>query len=128
MVCDSFFFVQKLLSLDFSSDNLVMDSFHVTSLFTNIPLDETIEIIADHLFSNAIHFYDLTRSEFKQLLNCAVKNCHFLFNGSLCHQVDGVAVGSPLRPLFANIFLSFMKPLGLIIALPILSPYYMVDM
>ena len=84
-----------------------MASFDVTSLFTNIPLDETIEIIADRLFSNAIRFHDFTRFEFKQLLNCAVKNCHFLFNGSLYQQVDGVAMGSPLGPLFANIFLSF---------------------
>jgi hypothetical protein len=104
-----------------------MASFDVTSLFTNIPLDETIEIIADRLFSNAIRFH-LTRSEFKQLLNCAVKNCHFLFNGSLYQQVDGVAMGSPLGPLFANIFYPFMKLLGLIIALPISSPYYIVDM
>jgi hypothetical protein len=68
MVRDSFSFVQELLSLDFNSDNLAMASFDVTSLFTNIPLDETIEIIADRLFSNAIRFHDLTRSEFKQLL------------------------------------------------------------
>ena len=116
MVRDSFSFVQELLSLYFNSDNLAMASFDVTSLFTNIPLDETIEIIADRLFSNAIRFHDLTRSECKQLLNCAVKNCHFLFNGSLYQQVDGVAMGSTLGPLFANIFYPFMKPLGLIIA------------
>ena len=36
-----------------------------------------------------------------------VKNCHFLFGGKLYHQKDGVAMGSPLGPLFANIFLSF---------------------
>ena len=107
MARDSFSFVQELLSLDFNSDNLAMASFDVTSLFTNIPLDETIEIIADRLFSTAIRFHDPTRSEFKQLLNCAVKNCHFLFNGSLYQQIDGVAMGSPLGPLFVNIFLSF---------------------
>ena len=31
----------------------------------------------------------------------------FLFNGVLYQQIDGVAMGSPLGPLFANIFLSF---------------------
>ena len=36
-----------------------------------------------------------------------VKNCHFLFDGKLYHQKDGVAMGSPLGPLFGNIFLSF---------------------
>ena len=36
-----------------------------------------------------------------------VKNCHFLFDGKVYHQKDGVAMGSPLGLLFANIFLSF---------------------
>ena len=36
-----------------------------------------------------------------------VKNCHFLFDGKLYHQKDGVAMGFPLGPLFAVIFLSF---------------------
>ena len=40
------------------------------------------------------------------LLELTVKNCHFLFNGVLYQQVDGVAMGSPLGPLFSNIFLS----------------------
>ena len=40
-------------------------------------------------------------------MNLAVKNCHFIFNGKFYDQVDGVAMGSPLGPLLANIFLSF---------------------
>ena len=40
------------------------------------------------------------------LLELTVKNCHFLFNGVLYQQVDGVAMGCPLGPLFSNIFLS----------------------
>jgi hypothetical protein len=83
-----------------------MASFDVTSLFTNIPLNETIDIISNRLFSNAVRFHDLTQLEFKKLLGLAVKNCSFLFNGVLFQQIDGVAMGSPLGPLFANIFLS----------------------
>ena len=37
----------------------------------------------------------------------SVKNCHFIFNGRIYQQIDGVAMGSPLGPLFANIFMSF---------------------
>ena len=84
-----------------------MASFDVTSLFTNIPVDETIEIITNRLFSNCCRFHGLTRSDFTKLLGLSVKNCHFVFNGRLYHQVDGVAMGSPLGPLFANIFMSF---------------------
>ena len=42
---DTFSFVKELLQLKFDNE-IVMASFDVTSLFTNIPLDETIEIIA----------------------------------------------------------------------------------
>ena len=84
-----------------------MASFDVTSLFTNIPLDETIKIIADQLFSNSNNFEGFSRDEFVKLLNLAVKNCHFIFNGKFYDQIDGVAMGSPLGPLHANIFLSF---------------------
>ena len=109
MVKDSFSFVQELLSLNLDSNNVVMASFDVTSLFTNmyIPLDETIDIISNRLFSNAVRFHGLTQLEFKKILGLAVKNCSFLFNGVLFQQIDGVAMGSPLGPLFANIFLSF---------------------
>ena len=31
----------------------------------------------------------------------------FIFNGELYKQIDGVAMGSPLGPTFANIFLCF---------------------
>ena len=46
-----------------------MASFDVTSLFTNIPVDETIEIITNRLFSNCCRFHGLTRSDFIKLLS-----------------------------------------------------------
>ena len=107
MVRDSFSFVKEILSLDLNTSGVVMASFDVTSLFTNIPLEETIEIICNRLFYNTVRYHGLTQSELRKLLCFAVKNCHFLLDGKLYHQIDGVAMGSPLGPLFANIFLSF---------------------
>jgi hypothetical protein len=81
------------------------------SLFTNIPLDETINIIINKCFASATHYHAISRDQFRELLNLSVKNCHFWcifgIDGVLYRQVDGVAMGSPLGPLFANIFLSF---------------------
>ena len=113
MMRDSFSFVQELLNLNFNSSSVVMASFDVTSLFTNIPLDKTIDIISNCVFANAVRFHGLTRCEFRKLLCFAVKNCHFLFNGVLYQQIDGIAMGSPLGPLFANIFLSFHEKVWL---------------
>ena len=84
-----------------------MASFDVVSLFTNIPVNETIGIISNALFSDHQFFHGFNRSEFEKLLSLSVKNCHFIFNGRLYQQVDGVAMGSLLGPLFANIFMSF---------------------
>ena len=112
-VFDSFSFVKELLELPFNTNELFMASFDITSLFTNIPLDETIEIIIQKVFTNSTKFHGFSIFEFRKLLNLAVKNCHFLFNGEVYQQVDGVAMGSPLGPLFANIFLSHYESVWL---------------
>ena len=51
----------------------------------------------------------INKSEFENLLSLATQESHFMFNDILYKQKDSVAMGSPLRPTMANIFLSFMK-------------------
>ena len=73
--------------------------------FTNIPVNETIDIISNHLFANSMYFEGFDRSQFTKLLSLSVKKCHFIFNGRIYQPIDGMAMGSPLGPLFANIFM-----------------------
>ena len=75
--------------------------------FTNIPLDERIDIIINKAFQNSTLFEGFSISELGKLLCLLVKNCHFIFSNSLYEQVDCVGMGSPLGPLFANTFFSF---------------------
>ena len=82
-----------------------MTSFDIDSLFTNMPLDETIEICVKNLFGRKRKFKGFTKLEFKELLQFAVKDALFIFNGNYYVQRDGVAMGSPLGPTLANIFL-----------------------
>ena len=105
-VKDSFSFADEI-SKHQNSDNLVMASFDVKSLFTNIPLEETIDIIANSLYSENNSFLSFPINQFKKLLSFAVKNTLFLFNDKMYRQLDGVAMDSPLGPSFANIFLSY---------------------
>ena len=37
------------------------------------------------------------------------KGLHFIFDGTLYKQIDGVAMGSPLGPSLSNVFLSYHK-------------------
>ena len=48
---------------------------------------------------------DITKSEMKELLNLCTKSVHFTFEGNIYVQNDGVAMGLPLGPILANIFM-----------------------
>ena len=101
-VSDSFEFARQVLDYDSS---LFMASLDVKSLFTNIPLDETINIACDELFKARDIVQKLTKQDFKDLLSTAVKESLFLFNKRYYQQIDGVAMGNPLGPTMANIFM-----------------------
>ena len=48
----------------------------------------------------------ISKNDFRDLLNLATKESFFTFNNKFYIQVDGVAMGSLLGPISANIFLS----------------------
>ena len=84
-------------------------SYDVSSLFTNVPVNETIELLAEKAFKddwfNREYNLNITKPDLVELLGIATKNQLFQFQGSLYEQVDGVAMGSPLGPLMANTFI-----------------------
>ena len=100
-VTDSFFFVKILLipTLNFAS-------FDIQSLFTNTPLDGTIDICVDMVYNKRKKVKGMLKRHFKQLLTLSVKSSFFLINGVYYKQIDSVAMGSPLGPTLANIFLT----------------------
>ena len=99
---DSFSFVEELTQLD-STDRFLI-SFDVESLFTNIPLNETIEIAVD-LIHSKFHNFPINKKDLTQLFIVATSQTHFLFDGSFYDQIDCVAMGSPLAPVLANLFM-----------------------
>ena len=82
-----------------------MVSFDVVSLFTSVPLDYTIDIILDKVYRDKLVNTKLSRHEFKRLLELCTKDMHFSFNEEIYKQINGVAMGSPLGPVLANIFM-----------------------
>ena len=82
-----------------------MASLDVDALFTNIPLNETIDICCQLLFKDTDRVDGLSRTEFRVLLTIATTESFILFDGRYFQQTDGVAMGSPLGPTLANIFL-----------------------
>src|ERR1700761_3534460 len=84
-----------------------MISLDIENLFTNVPVTETINIILNKLFpDDYVCYHGFNRDEFRTLLSLAVEHSYFTFNNNLFKQKDGMAMGSPLGPIFANIFLA----------------------
>ena len=87
-----------------------MVSFAVSSLFTNVPLNETIDIIIKKGFQRPTDvFHNLDSHTFKRLLGLAVRESYFMFDKKIYMQVDGVAMGSPLGPTLANVFMVHLE-------------------
>ena len=95
---DRFAFAEEIVQQD---SKLFMGSLDVDSLFTNIPLEETINICTNLLYNK--------KCEFKNLLSLATQESYFIFNDVLYKQKDGVAMRSPLGSTIANVFLSFYE-------------------
>ena len=88
-------------------------SLDVESLFTNVPIDRTIEIIIEHCYNDPnILPPDIPKKILKELLEICTKEAPFKSpNGKLYRQVDGVAMGSPLGPTFANYYMAHTENL-----------------
>ena len=101
---DTFSFVSQIKNANLSKKFLVF--YDVTSLFTNIPLQETTDIAINLIFNQNPNL-NITRKELKKLFLFATSKTHFIFNSKFYNEIDGVAMGSPLAPVLANIFMGF---------------------
>ena len=101
-VKDSFDFSKEITQ---QSSKLFMASLDVDSLFTNVPLNETIEICVNELFKSSQTVSGLKKQQVLEMLSLTTKENVILFDEKYCSQIDGVAMDSPLGPTLANIFL-----------------------
>ena len=75
-VKDTFHFVSML---DGKNHRLVMASLDVESLFTNIPLKETIDIVTEKVFDKKRKVHGISKQDFKKLLEMSTAGTVFLF-------------------------------------------------
>ena len=99
---DTFTFVNELKQVSFNDKFMV--SYDVCSLFTNVPLKETIDL-AVHLIVSHHKDFALSKNELYKLFEFATLKSNFSFNDVMYDQIDGVAMGSPLAPILANLFM-----------------------
>ena len=89
-----------------------MATLDIDSVFTNIPLNETVDICIDKLFQNPEALVNkIPRNDFCDLLNLAIKKSFFTFNSKFYIQV-GVAMGFPglinVKQNLKQLFMQYM--------------------
>nr|CAH8859853.1 unnamed protein product [Trichobilharzia regenti] len=103
---DTFDFIDSVKDVNVYEGQMI--SLDVASLFTSIPLTETICFICNYIETNNVEV-PLPINYLKELLLRCTFIIQFKFNEQFYVQKDGVAMGSPLGPLLADCFMASLE-------------------
>lgn len=97
--------------LQSTDSNGTLASLDVESLFTNVPIDETINTILNSVYNHqTLPPLKVSRNHLEQLLRACTQEAPFKhIDGSIYVQKGGVTMGSPLGPLFANFYMASIE-------------------
>ncbi|XP_072048938.1 uncharacterized protein [Amphiura filiformis] len=94
----------------------ILNSHDVVSLFTNTPIDQVLEIVRNRLENeNLLRVYNkdtgfkITSEDVVHLLEFILTTTYFTFKGKIYRQLFGTAMGSPVSPIAANIFMEALE-------------------
>ena len=99
-------FIQQLQGKKLESGE-VITSFDVEALFTSVPVQPAIQIVKQRLQQDNTlpQRTSMSIPQITSLLEFCLTHTYFLFQGKYYEQVQGAAMGSPISPLIANIFM-----------------------
>ncbi|KAF0706474.1 hypothetical protein AaE_014092 [Aphanomyces astaci] len=84
-------------------ENDMMFSFDVTSLYTSLNIQAALEVI------DTITRGDPWNQGIVRGLELLLKNNYFTFGDTVWHQLDGTAMGTPVAPSFATLYLGYIE-------------------
>ena len=103
-------FVEQIKQITLSPGEC-LSSYDVSALFTSVPVDPGLGDIKDLLEKDPI-LKDrtvFTVNDIILLLKFCLKNPHFSFQDQFYEQVEGVAMGSPVSPFLANLYMEYFE-------------------
>ena len=82
-------------------------SYVVSSLFTSIPVTSSIDIIRNNLVQDTElpNRTTMSSNSIIELLGFCLFNTYFLFQGQFFEQTKGAAMGWPVSPIIANLYM-----------------------
>jgi hypothetical protein len=86
-------------------------SFDVVSMFTKVPIEESLQYIKWKL-ENFAELKELTKIEIKDimiLLKICLDSTYFKFLDEFYYQKEGTAMGSPISPIVAELFMQNLE-------------------
>ena len=88
-----------------------MVSYDVTALFTSVPIPPVLKIIEDKLEEDKElpRRTNMNTRHIIKLLEFCLRSTYFVFQGQHFEQVEGAAMGSPLSPIVANIYMEHFE-------------------
>jgi len=91
--------------------NNYMGSLDVESLFTNVPLYDTIDIILNYTYRHpSLPPPKISEESLKEALVLCTTMCPFsTYEGKTYIQIDGVSMGCVLGPTFANYYMGHLE-------------------
>ena len=94
-------------------ESMTLVSFDVVSLFTKVPIDETLTVLERKLADSALELGTMRVETIKDLLRLCLTTTYFAWNGKMYEQTEGAAMGNPLSPVVANIFMEHFEELAI---------------
>ena len=107
-------FVQKIKDLEVPPYQKLV-SFDVSTLFTSIPTDEAVRVIRQRLEQDN-SWQDRTNlnvDQLTQLLELCLNTTYFMYSGDFYKQNKGPAMGSPISPIGANLYMEHFEKFAL---------------
>ena len=99
-------FLEHLKGIKLASDE-VMVSYDVKALFTSVPIKPALDVIKKLLKEDPglQSRTSMSTQHIMDLLKFCLSSTYFTFRGKFYEQVEGAAMGSPISPIVANLFM-----------------------